>query len=75
MDLEGRDGLRDGQPQTSSVCSWQPLPWAAVRLSEPAHDHLHWGGALPGLGSSRYGNGDGRGYGDNMAPNTVSVHS
>lgn len=32
-------------------------------------------GVLPGLGSSRYGNGEGRGYGDNMAANTVSVHS
>lgn len=32
-------------------------------------------GGLPGSGSSRYENGKGRGYGDNMASNMARVHS
>lgn len=41
MGLEGKDGLRDDQPQTSTGI-WQPLLWGAARVSEPTRVHLHW---------------------------------
>lgn len=72
MDLESRGGLRDSKAQTSSMCTLQPLPWAPVLLPVTIFTGVD---GLRGSGFSRYENGEGRGYGDNTAPDTASVHS